>query len=274
MSAASAFVFGAFDDLRARDLRFLEEAAAVGPLQVLLWSDALVLRLTGKAPKFPAVERTYFLNAVRYVSGVTLVEDAAGADMPPESAARIGATWVVRAREANDARQAFARTHGLGYRIVPEEVLGKFPPLPRPDPSLAHRKKIIVTGCYDWFHSGHVRFFEEVSGHGDVFVVVGNDANVRHLKGEGHPMIREEERRYVAGSIRFVTQALVSTGWDWLDAEPEIRVLKPDIYAVNEDGDRGGKRDFCAQNGIEYLVLQRTPAPGLPRRTSTDLRGF
>jgi hypothetical protein len=26
--------------------------------------------------------------------------------------------------------------------------------------------------------------------------------------------------------------------------------------------------------GIHYLVLKRTPAPGLPRRTSTDLRGF
>ena len=26
--------------------------------------------------------------------------------------------------------------------------------------------------------------------------------------------------------------------------------------------------------GIEYLVLKRIPAPGLPKRTSTDLRGF
>jgi hypothetical protein len=43
---------------------------------------------------------------------------------------------------------------------------------------------------------------------------------------------------------------------------------------VNEDGDRGGKREFCTQHGIEYLVLKRAPAPGLPRRSSTELRGF
>jgi glycerol-3-phosphate cytidylyltransferase-like family protein len=87
-------------------------------------------------------------------------------------------------------------------------------------------------------------------------------------------MHSQEERRYMAGAIRFVTQAMVTSGQGWLDAEPEIDRLRPDIYAVNEDGDRGGKREFCARRGIEYLVLKRTPAPGLPRRSSTDLRGF
>lgn len=76
------------------------------------------------------------------------------------------------------------------------------------------------------------------------------------------------------GSIKFVTQAVISSGDGWLDADREIRALKPDIYAVNEDGDKGGKRDYCRELGIEYLVLKRVPAPGLPRRDSTDLRGF
>ena len=78
----------------------------------------------------------------------------------------------------------------------------------------------------------------------------------------------------MAGAIRYVKQALVSTGGGWLDAEPEIQRLKPDIYAVNEDGDRGGKREYCSQVGLEYLVLKRVPAPGLLPRSSTELRGF
>jgi cytidyltransferase-like protein len=69
-----------------------------------------------------------------------------------------------------------------------------------------------VTGCFDWFHSGHVRFFEEVSALGDVYAVVGSDRNVRLLKGEGHPLLPQEERRYLVRSVRFVTQALVSSG--------------------------------------------------------------
>ena len=135
-------------------------------------------------------------------------------------------------------------------------------------------KKVIVTGCYDWFHSGHVRFFEEVSQLGELYVVVGHDANIRLLKGEGHPFYGQDERRYMAGSIRYVHQALISTGDGWLDAEPEIQRIQPDIYAVNEDGDRPEKREYCQAHGIDYRVLKRLPKEGLPRRQSTDLRGF
>jgi len=60
-----------------------------------------------------------------------------------------------------------------------------------------------------------------------------------------------------------VRRALVSSGEGWLDGEPEIYRLKPDIYAVNEDGDRPEKRQFCEAHGIEYRVLKRTPKEGL-----------
>ena len=43
----------------------------------------------------------------------------------------------------------------------------------------------MATGCYDWLHTGHVRFAEEVSAYGDLYVVVGHDANIRLLKGDG-----------------------------------------------------------------------------------------
>ena len=141
-------------------------------------------------------------------------------------------------------------------------------------PASTGQPKVIVTGCYDWFHSGHVRFFEEVSEFGELHVVVGHDANIELLKGEGHPMYKEDERCFVVGSIRFVHRAYVSSGNGWLDAEPEIERIKPDIYAVNEDGDVPEKSNFCKAHGIEYRVLKRTPKEGLPKRQSTDLRGF
>ena len=133
---------------------------------------------------------------------------------------------------------------------------------------------MIATGCFDWFHSGHVRFFEEVSALGDLYVVVGHDANIRLLKGKGHPLFPEEERRYMVQAVRFVTKALISTGQGWLDAEPEIAWLKPDIYAVNEDGNQPEKEQYCKAHGIQYVVLKRFPKEGLPQRQSTDLRGF
>jgi len=71
-----------------------------------------------------------------------------------------------------------------------------------------------------------------------------------------------------------VKQGLVSTGHGWMDAAPEIEQIKPDIYAVNEDGDKPEKREFCRQHNIEYQVLKRLPKPGLTARSSTNLRGF
>jgi cytidyltransferase-like protein len=184
---------------------------------------------------------------------------------------------LVAVNEAQDSRtsRAACEARGIDYRVLREEDLRGFPDrTPEQPGSASGRKKVLVTGCYDWVHSGHVRFFEEVSAYGDLYVVVGHDANIRLLKGPGHPLFPQEERRYVVGAIRHVTQALIAGGDGWVDADPEIRRLKPDIYAVNEDGDRGGKREYCAELGIEYLVLKRAPAPGLLPRTSSDLRGF
>ena len=67
---------------------------------------------------------------------------------------------------------------------------------------------------------------------------------------------------------------MISSGDGWLDADPEIQRIKPNIYAVNEDGDRPEKRDYCQAQGIEYRVLKRLPKEGLTARQSTALRGF
>lgn len=309
MSASKqVIVFGGFDDLRARQIRFLEEASRVGQLTVLLWPDESIEKSLGQPPKFPLREREYFLNAVRYVTRVIPLdvseitsaasslhatpglaaptrmvpamsplgrgEDVTDARREWSSLPRdCSFVWVDDELDAGAERQAYCQQHGFEYRVLPAAQMDGFP-APPPMPSPPGKKKVVVTGCYDWFHSGHVRFTEEVSVYGDLYVIVGHDANIRLLKGAGHPLLGEDERRYVVGSIRYVKQALISSGQGWLDADPEIQRLQPDYYVVNEDGDKGGKRDYCASRGIEYVVLKRSPAPGLPPRSSTRLRGF
>ena len=262
-------VSGPFDDLRSHHVRLLQEAARHGPVTVLLWSDDAILRSQGHPPKFPLPERLYLLRALRFVNQVRCTDEPAHLDpslLPPGPV-----LWVVPPfpdPHPEPPRQTDLQT----LTLAPADLAGF--PLPDPLPPDPGRKKVVVTGCYDWLHSGHVRFFEECSSLGNLYVVVGNDANVRALKGPGHPMQSQDERRYMVAAIRYVTGTFISSGQGWLDADPEIRRLRPDIYAVNEDGDKGGKREYCAQLGLEYVVLKRTPAPGLPARSSTQLRGF
>jgi cytidyltransferase-like protein len=270
-STKQVIVSGGFDDIRSHDLRFLEEAAKLGELTVLLWSDELIQRHKGQAPKFPLAERSYFLNAVRYVTRVVSLD---GTDVNALPKLNVQPNiWADEEANQSPQRSELCRQQGIDYTAISASQMSGFPE-PLPMPSVPGRKKVIVTGCYDWFHSGHVRFCEEVATYGDLYVIVGHDENIRELKGEGHPLLPQDERRYVVGSIKFVKQSLISTGHGWLDADPEVRRLKPDIYAVNEDGDKGGKREYCHKMGIEYLVLKRAPAPGLPSRSSTALRGF
>lgn len=264
---------GAFDDLRSRHLRLLHEASRLGEVTVLLWPDEALERLTGRPPKFPLSERLYLLNAVRFVSRTLLLPGLAEPDTLPDLEGLQPQVWADDEIDANATRAAFCRNRGLEYHVLDSAHLAGFPELP-PLPSRPSRKKVVATGCFDWVHSGHVRFFEELSAYGELYVIVGHDANIRLLKGNEHPLFPAAERRYLVGSIKYVKEALISTGHGWLDADPEIRRLKPDIYAVNEDGDKGGKRDYCAAMGMEYLVLKRQPAPGLPSRSSTVLRGF
>jgi cytidyltransferase-like protein len=271
---------GSFDNLRSRHVRLLEEAAKLGELQVMLWSDEIACRLEGRAPKFPQAERQYLVEAIRYVNRVMLVTSQPSPDALPGIIESQPLIWAVDEADDTPAKRAFCAAHGLGYRVFTAADLAGFPGDDgrwsvddRPS-SIVHRPSVIVTGCYDWLHSGHVRFFEEASSYGDLIVAAGNDANVRNLKGEGHPLQTQEERRYMIGAVRYVKLALVTTGWGWLDAEPEIARLRPDIYLVNEDGDKPEKREFCETHGLRYVVLKRTPKAGLPRRSSTDLRGF
>lgn len=266
-------VYEAFDDIRSSDIRFLHEASRLGLLHVMLWDDHSTRLATGKDPKFPENERLYFLKAIRFIHKVSLMTPLSADELPLVQGMH-PSIWIVRENEDTAAKRAFCESNNMVYRVLTKTDLMGFPEIAEKERQSTSGKKVLVTGCYDWFHTGHVRFFEEVSGLGDLYVVVGHDANVRALKGEGHPMFSQEERRYMVGSIRYVREALVSTGHGWLDAEPELKRIQPDMYAVNEDGDKSEKKKYCIENGIEYVVLKRLPKVGLPRRESTVMRGF
>lgn len=265
-------VSGTFDDLRSDDIRFIEKASKLGSVHILLESDEAVRSKTGAPPKFPEEERAYLLQGVRYVDDVGLIDTPIRDRLPDPIAGQTG-VWAVREEDDTTAKRNFCRDRDIAYRVITDSELEGFP-VTEPDNSTADSEKVVVTGCYDWFHSGHLRFFEEASQYGDLYVVVGNDAAVEGLKGEGHPMFPEEERRYVVQSMRYVKRAYVSSGEGWLDAAPEIARIQPDIYLVNEDGDKPVKAEFCKEHGLRYVVLERTPKEGLPRRSSTSLRGF
>ena len=73
-------------------------------------------------------------------------------------------------------------------------------------------------------------------------------------------------------SIKYVKDAYINQGDGIMDFIPTVDMVKPDIFVVNADGSNETKRKFCEERGIEYVVLERTPAEGLKARSSTDIK--
>lgn len=264
---------GGFDRMDSRKVRFLHEASKSGELHVIVFDDALMEQTTGAGPAFPLPERVYFVENIRYVSRVHTISRL---DQLDDISALIGChadEWFSLPPDEISECRRYAERQNIDCRAMSEERLAGYPEHEYDRDETAARK-VIVTGCFDWFHTGHIRFFEEAAEYGDLVVILGHDKNIEALKGPGHPMFPQQERQYLVGAIRFVKEAIISTGHGWLDAEPEIERLKPNGYVVNEDGDKDVKRRYCQDRGMDYIVLKREPKPGLKRRTSTDLRGF
>ena len=240
------FVRGPFHDLRSRDVRFLQEATRLGNLTVGLWSDESFRRLVGRPPEFPQAERMYMLEAIRYIDRVVLVDEPVDLMTFPAHWASARSLGGQRSRGHPGKTCQFCASAGIGYRAIPDFRLEGFPPSDYllPDPG---RKKVIVTGCFDWLHSGHIRFFEQAAGFGDLYVSIGSDGTIRQLKGAGHPLQSQAGAALYGPGHPAFSDAFIASGSGYLDVEPDIERIKPDIYLVNADGDRPENANFVVR---------------------------
>jgi cytidyltransferase-like protein len=132
-------------------------------------------------------------------------------------------------------------------------------------------KTVMISGCYDLLHGGHIAFFKTAAAYGKLYVAIGQDNNLLQLKGNA-PYFSEKERQYIVGSVKYIHEAFISSGKGILDFEPDMRRIKPDIFIVNSDGHTPEKENLCRELGVEYVILERIPEPGLPDRSSSGIK--
>lgn len=133
------------------------------------------------------------------------------------------------------------------------------------------QRKVLVSGCFDCLHSGHVAFLNSAAQFGDLYVCLGNDANVFSLKNRT-VFQSETERMYMLSALRCVQEVRLSQGMGLLDFEDDLRQIQPDVFVVNEDGHTEQKQNLCKALGIQYEVLKRVPEGQLPARSTTEIR--
>ncbi len=117
------------------------------------------------------------------------------------------------------------------------------------------RKVVFTNGCFDLFHTGHLRLLREARKLGDVLVVaINSDKSVRKLKGPGRPYITEADRALLLAALDCVDYLCIFEEDTPLEL---IKELKPDLLVKGGDYGRedviGG--DFVESSGGRVVII-------------------
>ena len=92
---------------------------------------------------------------------------------------------------------------------------------------------VLANGCFDILHVGHIRYLEDARRFGDVLVVaVNSDRSVRELKGQGRPILNEEERTELVSALRCVDYVVL---FHETDVSKIIEALHPEVQVKGSD---------------------------------------
>ncbi len=95
------------------------------------------------------------------------------------------------------------------------------------------QRVVFTNGCFDLLHPGHIRCLEAARGAGDVLVVgVNSDASVRHIKGNGRPVIPQQERAEILAALACVDYVVI---FDAPTPRELIARILPDVLVKGGD---------------------------------------
>jgi rfaE bifunctional protein nucleotidyltransferase chain/domain len=122
-----------------------------------------------------------------------------------------------------------------------------------------HLKVVFTNGVFDILHRGHVEYLDRAKSLGDVLIVgLNSDKSVRLVKGEGKPIVCQEDRAVVLAGLSSVNYI------SYFDEETPhhiISSLLPDILVKGGDYnlDQIVGRDVVEASGGQVITIPLTP---------------
>ncbi len=100
--------------------------------------------------------------------------------------------------------------------------------------NLLGKKTVLVGGCFDVLHPGHIVFLEKAQQVADCLIILlESDQRIKQLKGVNRPVHNQADRAQVLSSLRSVDEVLLLN--DQLtnqEYEQLIRILNPQVIAL------------------------------------------
>ncbi len=125
-------------------------------------------------------------------------------------------------------------------------------------------KKVLVGGCFDLLHFGHIEFLKKAKEQGDYLVVaLESDENVRRMKGDARPIHTQAQRKAMLTALSCVDE-VISLPTMTSDAEYAKLVtdVHPGVIAVTEgDPVIGKKQQHATTIDARVAVIPKISTP-------------
>ena len=119
----------------------------------------------------------------------------------------------------------------------------------------AGERIILANGNFDLLHVGHVRYLAGAKAlSGKLVVAINSDNSVRALKGEGRPVMPENERAEIVAALADVDAVVI---FPELDVRSIIREIHPDVQAKGTDytAENVPERDTVTEYGGRVAIV-------------------
>jgi len=126
------------------------------------------------------------------------------------------------------------------------------------------KKIVLVGGCFDLLHYGHISFLKQAKALGNYLVVaLESDENVKVSKGDSRPIHTQEQRQEMLKSLSFVDEVIPLPPMN-LDIQyfQLVEKIHPQIIAVTEgDPVVDKKLKQAEQVGAKLVVIPKVHTP-------------
>lgn len=114
---------------------------------------------------------------------------------------------------------------------------------------------VLANGCFDVLHVGHIRYLEAAKALGDLLIVgVNSDQQTRRLKGDGRPLLPQDQRAEIVSALEAVDFVTI---FDEPTVEQLLVALKPHVHAKGTDytEDTVPERDVVRSFGGRVAIV-------------------
>ncbi len=113
----------------------------------------------------------------------------------------------------------------------------------------------LINGVFDLIHAGHIQIIEEAKKFCDILIVaINSDNSASRLKGEGRPVLSQQERIRIISAIEDVDFVTV---FDETTASRTLRIIRPDFHI--KGGEYRGKilpeKSLTEKYGIRTILI-------------------